>query len=221
MNKVEVYSRFKKRRQGPRVSVNGYTVIQHGSSGCSSFSADVLDDWEDMRLLESLLDEYPKDAAIKIYELEKQKRQMEYENSALDWELEEVREQNSNYFEALLHVHTHILTGAGGDILEGTDKSYRWVLEPIHKLLVEHSKKAVKDNRREIAVLAAKTRHKKSQENKDKACVKEQWSKWQENPEMYASKAAFSRDMTKRYGFNNRVVERWCKQWEEGATLLA
>jgi hypothetical protein len=50
----------------------------------------------------------------------------------------------------------------------------------------------------------------------DKASVRECWVLWQKEPTRYKSKAAFGRDMLDKFRYleSQRVIERWCKEWE-------
>lgn len=47
--------------------------------------------------------------------------------------------------------------------------------------------------------------------------VRDCWELWQADKKRYRSKAAFSRDMLSKYECldNAKVIERWCKQWEQ------
>lgn len=51
---------------------------------------------------------------------------------------------------------------------------------------------------------------------KDKALVRDYWSAWQKEPGRYKSKSAFARDMLDKFESlgSQRVIERWCKDWE-------
>ena len=46
--------------------------------------------------------------------------------------------------------------------------------------------------------------------------VRECWDLWQNEPSRYKGKAAFARDMLDKHESleNQRVIERWCKEWE-------
>jgi hypothetical protein len=59
-------------------------------------------------------------------------------------------------------------------------------------------------------------RHSDDPKQADKASVHECWKLWQSEPERYKIKAAFALDMLTKFESlkNQRVVERWCKQWE-------
>lgn len=51
---------------------------------------------------------------------------------------------------------------------------------------------------------------------KEKIKVRECWELWHKEPKRYKSKAAFARDMLSKFEAleNQRVIERWCKEWE-------
>ena len=46
--------------------------------------------------------------------------------------------------------------------------------------------------------------------------VRECWEAWRKKPEQYKSKSAFARAMLDKYEElgSQRVIERWCKEWE-------
>ncbi len=46
--------------------------------------------------------------------------------------------------------------------------------------------------------------------------VRDCWERWQKNQPKYKSKSAFARDMLDKYESleSQRVIERWCKEWE-------
>ncbi|WP_269900293.1 hypothetical protein [Paenalcaligenes faecalis] len=215
-------SSFRKRKRKQRLSANGYTKISYGRSVVTGRYGETIDFREDPELWAELEEAYPVEVATKLYELEMENRQLRDELDTKNWQLHEAHKLNGSYFEASVHLHTHLLAGEGGSVLDGADKSYLWILEPIQKLLVEQSKIAAAESRREVALLAAKTRHKQSKEAEGKAFVKGCWERWRQQPERYSSKAAFARDMLdKGHNFNSRTIERWCAAWEREAALLA
>lgn len=215
-------STFRNRKRKPRLSINGYTKISYGRSVVRGIYRETIEYREDPELWAELEETYPLDVALKLYELEIENRQIRNELNVKDWELYEANKLNASYFELAIHLHAHLLAGKGGSVLDGADKSHLWILEPIQKLLVEQSKKAAAESRREVALLAAETRHKKSKEAEGKAFVRECWEQWQRQPDSYSSKAAFARDMLdKGCNFNSRTIERWCLIWEKEAALLA
>jgi hypothetical protein len=63
---------------------------------------------------------------------------------------------------------------------------------------------------------AAKQRYASDPKQFVKKLVRESWVMWQNTPERYANKSAFSRDMLDKYESlkSQRVIERWCKTWE-------
>jgi len=63
---------------------------------------------------------------------------------------------------------------------------------------------------------AAFARHATDPKQKDKALVRECWSDWQKEPGRYKGKSAFARDMLNKFESleSQRVIERWCKEWE-------
>lgn len=75
--------------------------------------------------------------------------------------------------------------------------------------------------RRERGVLSSKggyKKHENSPQSAGKIFVEMCWRDWQSKPSMYASKAAFARDMLdKREELkSSQVIERWCRAWEQG-----
>ena len=86
------------------------------------------------------------------------------------------------------------------------------------------SEDVVKKARRDLARNAAMERLKRDPKQKEKLFVRECWDKWQENPDSYKSKTAFSKDMLSKYETleNQNVIVRWCGAWEkENSTQLA
>ncbi|MCO5355130.1 hypothetical protein [Acidovorax kalamii] len=51
--------------------------------------------------------------------------------------------------------------------------------------------------------------------------VRSCWDRWQEKPHQYKSKSAFARAMLDKYEElgSQRVIERWCKEWESALNL--
>lgn len=56
----------------------------------------------------------------------------------------------------------------------------------------------------------------KDGKQQNKATVRECWEAWQKKPELYASKAAFARDMREKFESlqSQPVIEGWCRTWE-------
>lgn len=52
---------------------------------------------------------------------------------------------------------------------------------------------------------------------KSKANVKDWWTRWQQDPDMYKSKAAFARAMLDKYPnlTNQATIENWCDKWKK------
>ena len=52
----------------------------------------------------------------------------------------------------------------------------------------------------------------------DKSAVRECWELWRKDRIRYPSKAAFARDMLDKYQtlISQKVIERWCGEWEKG-----
>lgn len=63
---------------------------------------------------------------------------------------------------------------------------------------------------------AGKLANDKNGKQAAKQNVRECWEAWQQKPEPYKSKSAFARAMLDKYGElgSQRVIERWCKEWE-------
>lgn len=66
------------------------------------------------------------------------------------------------------------------------------------------------------ARLLAVRRHAADPKQVEKERVKECWQLWRRDPSRYAGKAAFARDMLSKFESleSQRVIERWCKEWE-------
>ncbi|MDP2225801.1 hypothetical protein [Nitrosomonas sp.] len=58
---------------------------------------------------------------------------------------------------------------------------------------------------------------KRDPKQKEKKFVYVCWQEWQDNPERYASKAAFARDMLDKceHLVSNKIIEDWCREWEK------
>ena len=70
----------------------------------------------------------------------------------------------------------------------------------------------------------AKLAKDKDGKQKEKAFIRECWDDWQEFPEIYASQAAFARDMLSKCENlkSQKKIEDWCREWKkEGITMLA
>lgn len=63
---------------------------------------------------------------------------------------------------------------------------------------------------------AARKRHKLDPKYEAKREVRGLWNLWKREPARYKSKSAFARDMLDKYAElgSQRVIERWCKEWE-------
>lgn len=70
--------------------------------------------------------------------------------------------------------------------------------------------------RKSLAQAAAKQRVAGDPKQVAKVQVRECWELWREHPERYKSKSAFARDMLAKFDDleSQRVIERWCKEWE-------
>lgn len=68
------------------------------------------------------------------------------------------------------------------------------------------------------AAIASHTKHsKRASKQEAKAGVREWWERWQSDPSMYKSKAAFARIMCDKYSDeleSTQVIERWCTEWQ-------
>lgn len=64
----------------------------------------------------------------------------------------------------------------------------------------------------------ARQRHRADPKHAAKMNVRDCWLRWQKNPREYRSKSAFARAMLDKYEVlgSQRVIERWCKEWEAG-----
>ncbi len=66
------------------------------------------------------------------------------------------------------------------------------------------------------AKLLARNRHIADPKQRAKEHVRDCWERWKNEPSRYKGKAAFARDMLDKYEelTSQRVIERWCKEWE-------
>lgn len=66
------------------------------------------------------------------------------------------------------------------------------------------------------AKFRGKKRHAEDPKQAAKQQVRECWELWQKEPARYKSKSAFARDMLAKFDDleSQRVIERWCKEWE-------
>ncbi|MDF1485522.1 hypothetical protein PY257_10085 [Ramlibacter sp. H39-3-26] len=66
------------------------------------------------------------------------------------------------------------------------------------------------------AGMRAMVRHHRDPKQVAKQNVRECWERWQKNKHEYKSKSAFARAMLDKYESleSQRVIERWCKEWE-------
>ncbi len=71
--------------------------------------------------------------------------------------------------------------------------------------------------RKDMAFRGAMARVLRDPKQKDKKFVYTCWQEWQNNPERYASKAAFARDMLEKceHLVNYKIIEDWCRKWEK------
>ncbi|WP_284465490.1 hypothetical protein [Diaphorobacter nitroreducens] len=70
--------------------------------------------------------------------------------------------------------------------------------------------------RSEFAKTGAIARLKNDPKQAAKQDVRDCWERWQKNRHEYKSKSAFAKAMLDKYESleNQRVIERWCKEWE-------
>ena len=63
---------------------------------------------------------------------------------------------------------------------------------------------------------AAEARRRTDPKQAAKQNVRDCWEVWRQKPEQYKSKSAFARAMLDKYEElgSQRVIERWCKEWE-------
>lgn len=70
--------------------------------------------------------------------------------------------------------------------------------------------------RKQLAKAGGHAKHAADPKQAAKQQVRECWDAWQKKPTQYKSKSAFARDMLDKYESleSQRVIERWCKEWE-------
>ena len=68
----------------------------------------------------------------------------------------------------------------------------------------------------QLAKAGGHARHAADPKQAAKQQAKECWDAWQRRPTQYKSKSAFARDMLDKFESleSQRVIERWCKEWE-------
>lgn len=79
------------------------------------------------------------------------------------------------------------------------------------------------ENKRDHAVRAAQARHARDPKQKDKAFVYECWKLWRAGETSYRSKAAFAKDMLRKFEgadedghiTSQKKIEDWCREWEK------
>ena len=73
-----------------------------------------------------------------------------------------------------------------------------------------------RDIRKSLAKAAAQQKLAKDPKQAAKQNVRDCWERWQKNRHEYKSKSAFARAMLDKYEKlgSQRVIERWCKEWE-------
>lgn len=79
------------------------------------------------------------------------------------------------------------------------------------------------ENKRDHAVRAAQARHARDPKQKDKAFVYECWKLWRAGETRYRSKAAFAKDMLRKFEgadedghiTSQKKIEDWCREWEK------
>lgn len=66
------------------------------------------------------------------------------------------------------------------------------------------------------AGMRAMSRHRQDPKQAAKQNVRDCWERWQKNKHEYKSKSSFARAMLDKYEIleSQRVIERWCKEWE-------
>ena len=64
---------------------------------------------------------------------------------------------------------------------------------------------------------AVREKLKRDPKQKEKRFVFTCWQEWQNSPERYSSKVAFSRDMLDKcdHLISNKKIEDWCREWEK------
>lgn len=69
----------------------------------------------------------------------------------------------------------------------------------------------------DLGTRGANARIKRDPKQIEKKFVFSCWEKWQENPNNYKSKAAFSRDMLTKcmHLTSQKKIEDWCREWEK------
>lgn len=83
-------------------------------------------------------------------------------------------------------------------------------------IAIESGSAKEQEIRSAMAVRAVNAKLKKDPKQVAKGKVKEHWKEWQQDPELYGSKAAFARDMVDAYDAltSTKKVEDWCRLWE-------
>jgi hypothetical protein len=76
--------------------------------------------------------------------------------------------------------------------------------------------------RKDVAVRAAAAKVERDPKTEKKRFVREIWDRWQREPALYPSQAAFARDMLDKYGGDDprrdlqstAAIEAWCRDWK-------
>lgn len=103
-------------------------------------------------------------------------------------------------------IHQTYLRGLDSVIKENLDGSSIWQFVFLAGDLRESA----------VAKLRAWKKLEKDPKQAEKALVRECWELWRNDPTRYKGKADFARDMLNKFEHikSNRVIERWCLQWE-------
>jgi hypothetical protein len=98
------------------------------------------------------------------------------------------------------------------------------LIEDAKARAAEHAAAHHAKQRQEAASKAAAVKVEKDPKTEKKRTVREIWDRWQREPNIYPSQAAFARDMLEKYGGGSAgdlksqaVIQRWCKEWKDAA----
>ena len=118
----------------------------------------------------------------------------------------------------ILPSHLKLLDDHGQTMSE-FERQIEFVEVLIPKLNAHWAKEAatqISHARVQLAKAGGHARHAADPKQGAKQQAKECWDAWQKKPAQYKSKSAFARDMLDKFESleSQRVIERWCKEWE-------
>lgn len=115
-------------------------------------------------------------------------------------------------------VHLHIMCLCGNYTSEESLVIlFRIVCERMGYFYAGSPERHEENARRNLAKIAAKARHRNDPKQIDKLKIHDHWLDWQKDPELYLSKAKFSKDMLDAYPTltSQKKIEDWCRLWEK------